>query len=81
MTTPRYRFSASRMDVFFFTDDRQEYLDLLSQSAAKHALDFLAWCRMSHHAHFVGVPLRRDRSRGRSDRYESTVRGGRLAEG
>jgi hypothetical protein len=45
-----------RMDVFFSADDRQEYLDLLSQSASKHALDFLAGCLMSHHAHFVGCP-------------------------
>jgi putative transposase len=44
------------MDVFFSADDRQEYLDLLSQSASKHALDFLAWCLMSNHAHFVVVP-------------------------
>jgi putative transposase len=41
------------MDVFFSADDRQEYLDLLPQSASKHALDFLAWCLMSNHAHFV----------------------------
>ena len=29
------------MGVFFSADDRQEYLDLLSQSVSKHALDFL----------------------------------------
>jgi putative transposase len=40
------------MDIFFSADDRQEYLDLLSQSASKHA----ARCLMSHHAHFVVVP-------------------------
>ncbi len=34
------------MDVFFSADDRQEYLELLSQWASKHALDFLAWCLM-----------------------------------
>lgn len=45
-----------RMDVFFSAEDRQEYLRLLSQSASKHALDFLAWCLMSNHAHFVVVP-------------------------
>src|SRR5262245_4513387 len=45
-----------RMDVFFSADDRQEYLDLLSQWASKHALDFLAWCLMNNHAHFVVVP-------------------------
>jgi REP element-mobilizing transposase RayT len=69
MTTPRYRFSASRvqrsvrrMDVFFSCDDREEYLDLLSQSASKHALDFSAWCLMSNHAYFVVMPVGRDRS-------------------
>jgi putative transposase len=45
-----------RMDVFFSAEDRQEYLSLLSQSAFRHALDFLAWCLMSNHAHFVVVP-------------------------
>jgi putative transposase len=44
------------MDVFFSGDNRQNYLDLLSQSALKHALDFLAWCLMSNHAQFVVVP-------------------------
>jgi REP element-mobilizing transposase RayT len=41
------------MDVFFSTDDRQEYFDLLSQSASKHALAFRAWCLMSNHAHRI----------------------------
>jgi hypothetical protein len=43
-------------DLFFSADDRQEHLDLLSQSASKHALDFLAWCLMSNHAQFVLIP-------------------------
>jgi len=47
---------ARGMDVFFSADDRQEYLSLLSRSASRHALDFLAWCLMSNHAHFVVVP-------------------------
>ena len=50
---------ARRMDVFFSPDDRQQYLDLLTRSASKHALDFLAWCLMSNHAHFVVVPRQR----------------------
>src|SRR3989304_6056565 len=54
-----------RMDVFSSADDRQEYLNLLSQSASKHALDFLAWCLMSNHAHFVVVP-RQERSLART---------------
>jgi putative transposase len=48
-----------RMDVFFSSGDRQEYLSLLSQSAVKHALKFLAWCLTSNHAHFVVVPRQR----------------------
>src|SRR4029077_10642989 len=35
-----------RMDVLFSADDRQEYLDQLSQSASKH------WCLVSNHAAF-----------------------------
>lgn len=45
-----------RMDVFFSDRNREEYLSLLSQFASKQALDFLAWCLMSNHAHFVVVP-------------------------
>ena len=45
-----------RIDVFFSADDRQEYLDLLSQSASKPGLDFLVWCLMRNHAHVVVVP-------------------------
>jgi len=47
---------ARRMDVFFSTADRQEYLGLLSRSGSKHSVDFIAWCLMSNHAHFVVVP-------------------------
>jgi hypothetical protein len=64
------------MDVLFSTDDRQEYLDLLSQLASKHALDLLAWCLMSHHAHFVLVLLRIDRSRARSEQRIAIFREG-----
>jgi hypothetical protein len=35
--------------VFFPADDRQEYLDLLSQSASKHALDLLVSDESSRH--------------------------------
>ena len=45
-----------RMDVFFSAEDRQQYLNLLSQSALSHGLEFLAWCLMSNHAHFVVIP-------------------------
>ena len=43
------------MDVFFPADDKQEYLDQLSQSASKH------WCLVSNHAPFV-VLARHERS-------------------
>jgi len=42
--------------MFFCADDRQEYLDLISQSASQPALDFLACCLMSSHACLVVVP-------------------------
>ena len=32
--------SSEKLDVSFSADDREEYLDLLSQSASKHALSF-----------------------------------------
>ena len=48
---------ARGMDVFFSPHDRQEYLDLLSQSASKHSSDFFAWCLMSNH--FVVIPRQR----------------------
>lgn len=55
----------ARVDVFFSADDREECLDLLSQSASKHGLGFMAWCLMSNHAHFVVVP-RQERSLART---------------
>lgn len=45
-----------RMDVFFSDGDKKHYLSFLSEAASKHALEFLAWCLMSNHAHFVVVP-------------------------
>jgi hypothetical protein len=81
MTTPRYRFSASRvqrgvrrMDVSFSTDDRQEYLDLLSQSVSKHALDFLVSDESSRSLSWSCL-ARRDRSRARSEKRMEDIRG------
>ena len=45
-----------RMDVFFSDDDREQYLSFLSEAASEHASEFLAWCLMSNHVHFVVVP-------------------------
>ncbi len=49
------------MDVFFSADQREEYLDLLSQSVSKHALDFLAWweCVCGFHNNLITAPLHR----------------------
>jgi hypothetical protein len=43
------------MDVFFSAPDRQEYLDLLSQSVSKHELEFPGRCPMSNHAHCICI--------------------------
>jgi len=51
------------MDVFFCADDRQEYLDLISQSAWQPALYFLACCVMSNRACLVVVPRQNHLSR------------------
>jgi len=45
-----------RMDVFFSERDKEHYLASLAESASKHGLEFLAWCLMSNHVHFVVVP-------------------------
>ncbi len=45
-----------RMDVFFSDRDKEHYLASLVESASKHGLEFLAWCLMSNHVHFVVVP-------------------------
>jgi hypothetical protein len=41
-------------------DDREEFLDLLSQSASKHALDFLARCLMRSSARILMELLNHD---------------------
>jgi len=48
------------MDIFADDEDREVYLALLSESAAKHGLDFWAWCLMSNHVHLVAVPCRKE---------------------
>jgi REP-associated tyrosine transposase len=67
-----------RMDVFFSAEDRQQYLNLLSQSALSHGLEFLAWCLMSNH--FVVIPISRDRSRARSEKRIADTRGWLISE-
>ena len=47
----------NRQDDVFFTDaDRQRYLQLLKEYAAKHGLSIQAYCLMTNHVHLVAVP-------------------------
>jgi hypothetical protein len=59
-----------RMDAFFSADDKQEYLDLLSQSASKH------WCLVSNHAPFVVLAVTSDRPLARSREEHAIFREG-----
>jgi hypothetical protein len=58
-------------------DDREEFLDLLSQSASKHALDFLARCLMRSSARILMELLNHDPyAKGQpSERWEERLRG------
>lgn len=49
-----------REDVFFEDDDRQHYLQLLLEYAARHGLKTVAYCLMSNHVHLVSIPERAD---------------------
>ncbi len=65
------------MNVFFFADDRQEYLELLSQSASRHTLDFPSRCLMSKSRSLSWSCLaRRGRSRARSEKRIAIFREG-----
>jgi len=48
------------MEIFQDDDDRREYLHLLRQQGDRHGLQFLAYCLMSNHVHFVVVPEKTD---------------------
>jgi putative transposase len=59
----------NRQDVFFTDDDRLYYLEILSASAQKFALEILGYCLMTNHVHIIAVPKREDslaRSIGRT---------------
>jgi putative transposase len=49
-----------RAEVFWTDEDRRRYLVLFQEYAAKHALEVWAYCLMTNHVHFVGVPGRAD---------------------
>ena len=48
------------LDIFRDDADRLVYLELMADSAARHGVDFWAWCLMSNHVHLLVVPKRED---------------------
>ena len=46
------------MAVFRDDEDRQLYLQLLTEQACLHRLRFLSWCLMTNHMHLIVVPPR-----------------------
>jgi putative transposase len=43
-------------DVFFSPDDRKRYLRWIIQYTSKYEFDIIAYCLMTNHVHFVGIP-------------------------
>ena len=46
----------NRQDVFFVDADRQRYLDILKEQAARFGLAIDAYCLMTNHVHLVARP-------------------------
>jgi len=44
------------MDVFFSTEDREEYLCHLREQGERFGVRYLAWCLMTNHIHLIAVP-------------------------
>ncbi|MCR4315901.1 MAG: transposase [Planctomycetes bacterium] len=45
-----------RQDVFFEDVDREIYLSLMKKFARLNGVEFIAWCLMSNHVHFIAIP-------------------------
>ena len=45
-----------RQDVFFCTEDREFYLELLRRYSEIYSVSTLAYCLMTNHVHFILVP-------------------------
>ena len=50
----------NRQHVFFSSDDRRSYLELLSHYAARSGTRVIGYCLMTNHVHLVAVPERED---------------------
>ncbi len=46
--------------VFFSDQDRQTYLDLVSEQFEAHAVEVRAWCLMTNHIHLIAIPETED---------------------
>ena len=46
----------NRRDVFFEDTDRELYLSLLREYAAKYQVEILGYCLMTNHVHLIAVP-------------------------
>lgn len=49
-----------RQDIFEDDTDREKYLALLHAESKRYKLNILAYCLMTNHVHFIGVPERND---------------------
>jgi putative transposase len=47
-------------DVFFSANDRKRYLKWIIQYSSRYEFDILAYCLMTNHIHFVGIPRKLD---------------------
>ena len=50
----------NRQPVFFSSDDRRFYLDLLSYHATRSGVRIIGYCLMTNHVHLAAVPERVD---------------------
>lgn len=44
------------MDIFPDDDARLDYLHFLSEEAGRAGVQFLSWCLMTNHVHFIAIP-------------------------
>jgi putative transposase len=44
------------MDIFPDNDARLAYLQFLSEEAGRSGVQFLSWCLMTNHVHFIAIP-------------------------
>lgn len=49
-----------QIDVFYNSSDREKYLNWLNQYSSIYQFDILAYCLMTNHVHFVGIPRKSD---------------------